>query len=87
MKFTKKQQEAIDWLKEIQQRNKKDITLRYVNDYWRVCPASINEDNTITVHLGKVNMRTWDSLINKGLFEKVKSNTNDDSFIYVYRRV
>lgn len=85
MKFTKKQQDAIKWLKDIQQKDKKDIMLRYVDDYWRVCPASINNDNTITIHVGKVNFKTWKSLIDKGLFEKVESNSNDDGFIYVHK--
>lgn len=83
MKITQKQQQTIDWLKEIQQQHKKDITLRYVNDYWRVCPASINNDNTLTVHLNKINMKTWESLIKKGIFEKMESNLNDEGFIYI----
>ena len=84
MKLTEKQQYAIDWLKEIQSKFNKDVTLRWVNDYWRVCPASMFEDGSVMLHMGKVNWRTWQSLINKGYFNKVKSNENDDGFIYVF---
>ena len=34
MKLTEKQQYAIEWLKEIQSKFHKDITLRWVDDYW-----------------------------------------------------
>lgn len=84
MKLTKKQKEAIDWLNEIQLKEKLDITLRWVDDYWRVCPATINNNETVTIHVGKINMRTWQSLINKGLFKKVETNLNDDGFMYIY---
>lgn len=85
MKLTAKQQEALNWLDEIQAKEGLDIILRWVDDYWRVCPATIKDNEVVTIHVGKINMRTWNSLIGKGLFEKVKTNTNNDGFMYVYK--
>ncbi len=84
MRLTEKQKYAIDWIREIQLKFNKDITLRWVDDYWRVCPASMFEDGSVMLHMGKVNLKTWQSLINKGYFNKVASDTNDCGFIYVF---
>ncbi|MFY9422925.1 MAG: hypothetical protein WAP91_08000 [Bacilli bacterium] len=84
MRLTEKQKCAIDWIREIQLKFNKDITLRWVDDYWRVCPASMFEDGSVILHMGKVNWKTWQSLINKGYFNKIASDTNDDGFIYVF---
>lgn len=85
MKLTPKQQEALNWLKEIKQKEKLDITLRWIDDYWRVCPVTIDKDRIKgTVHVGKINMRTWQALIDKGYFKKELSNTNHDGYIYIY---
>lgn len=35
MRLTEKQQYAIDWIRRIQSKFKGDVTLRYVDDYWR----------------------------------------------------
>lgn len=87
MKLTQKQKEALDWLEKIQSKTEDDITLRYINDYWRVCPMIVNKDRKFgEVHLGKVNMKVWNSLIEKGYFEKEKSEMNDEGFIYIYNR-
>ena len=85
MKLTPKQQEALNWLEEIKKKEGLDITLRYVNDYWRVCPHTINKDRTTaTTHMGKINMRTWQALIEKGYFKKEETNLNDDGYMYIY---
>lgn len=84
MRLTEKQQCAIDWIRRIQSKFKGDVTLRYVNDYWRVCPVTMLEDGAAIVHRSKVNMRTWQSLINKGYFNRAKSDINNDGFIYVF---
>ena len=85
MKLTEKEMEVLDWLRELQNKTEGDIMLKYINDFWRVCPVIVSKDRKSgLVQLEKVNLKVWKSLIKKGYFKREYFEKDSTEYYYIF---